>query len=206
MHSRSHRYRRRIYVTGALYFHGISSHITGTALKNLHLFESLCGEDFNKIVLTTTMWDNVDEKTGYDREIELRNSYWKAMVERGSSIRHFLLTRASAFEVLEPILVGVRNGKPLLLQREIEDLGLRLNQTRTGRALFLQLEELVGVHEEKLNRIRSELKEQLTPQELDLLTAEYRQISVQIQNSMNDAKRLNSTTPKQPGKLRQTFK
>ena len=77
------------------------------------------------------------------------------MVERGSSTRHFLLTRPSAFEVLEPIL-----GEALLHQREVEDLGLKLNQTRAGQT---QPEELVGAHEEKSNRIWSELKDPSLP-------------------------------------------
>ena len=186
--------------------------MAGIALKNWRLFESLCGEDFYKIVLTTTMWDHVDERTGYDRENVLKDLYWKAMVERGSSVRRFLLTRTSAFEVLEPILEGVRHEKPLLIQREIEDFGLRLYQTSAGRTFSKQLEELVLVNEEKLNRIRGDLKgPQIAPRELNLLMEEYQQVSVQIMNDlerlnhmkrMNDVKRMN---PLSKEELRRIF-
>ena len=180
--------------------------MAGTALKNLRLFESLCGEEFNKIVLTTTMWDEVDEKTGRYRENDLKNSYWEAMVERGSTIRRFLLTRPSAFEVLEPILREESKRKTLLLQREVEDYKLKLNETRAGQTLSLQLEELVGTHEEKLNRIRSELKDpSLTPTQLRLLMEDYQTISRQIQDTTDDAKRiktLTTSTRKPPTKFR----
>ncbi len=138
--------------------------MAGTALKNLHLFESICGEEFNNIVLTTTIWDEVEEHVGYYREWELKTPYWKAMVDRGSSMRRFLRTRQSTFEVLEPIIKGVRRRKALLLQREVEDLGLKLNQTSATQTLLKQLEELVGVREERLNKIRTELRDPCSPQ------------------------------------------
>jgi len=180
--------------------------MAGTALKNLQLFESLCGEEFNNIVLTTTMWDEVEEPVGYNRERELKNSYWKAMIDRGSSMRRFLRTRQSAFEVIEPIIEEVRRRKVLLLQREVEDLGLKLNQTSAGRRLFMQLEELVVVHEEKLNKIRTELKDPLTtPNEVNLLMQEYQKISLEMQRTTNERKRLKMLTLSTPAKLRLVF-
>ena len=180
--------------------------MAGTALKNLHLFESLCGKDFDNIVLTTTMWDEVEGYVGYDREKELRRSYWQPMVDRGSSVRRFLRTRQSALDVLEPIILKLNKRRVLLLQREVEDLGMRLNQTSAGQTLSMQLEGVVVIQEEKLNRIRSELKGPVTPQELNLLMADYQEISIQIQNTMNDAKRMKTlTTSRQPGKIKQMF-
>jgi len=173
--------------------------MAGTALKNLRLLESLCGEGFNKIVLTTTMWDEVEERTGHHRENDLKNSYWKDMVEHGASIKHFLFTRHSAFEVLEPILGEVNRMKPFLFQREVEDFGLKLNETSVGQTLLLQLEELVGAHEEKLNRIRSELRDpMLTTTQLGLLMEDYQTISRQIQNTTYDAKRIKTLTTSKP--------
>ncbi len=178
--------------------------MAGTALKNLQLFESLCGEEFNNIVLTTTMWDEVEEWVGYYRERELKNSYWKSMVDRGPSMRRFLRTRQSAFEVLEPIIEEARRRKTLLLQREVEDLGLRLNQTSAGQTLSMQLDELVGVHEEGLNRIRTELRDPLiSPNELNSLMEEYQKISREMQRATDDAKRVKTLRP--PTKLRQMF-
>ena len=79
--------------------------MAGTPLKNLREFEELCGKDaFQNIILTTTMWDLVDEETGEKRERELRTDYWGPMLDRGSTTSRFLRTRESAFAVIEPLL------------------------------------------------------------------------------------------------------
>ena len=56
--------------------------MAGTLLKNLQMFEELCGKDALKnVILTTTMWDEVDEETGLAREEQLKNIYWKPMID-----------------------------------------------------------------------------------------------------------------------------
>ena len=79
--------------------------------------------------------------------------------------------------------------------------------TRAQQTLLIQLEELVGAHEEKLNRIRRELKDPLlTPTQFRLLTEDYQTISRQIQDATDDAERIKTlTTWKPPKKLRQIF-
>ena len=70
------------------------------------MFEQICGE-FSTVVLTTTMWDEVEEMVGEQRERRLREASWKPLVDRGGSVRRFLGTRSSALEVLRPILSQV---------------------------------------------------------------------------------------------------
>ena len=53
--------------------------MAGTPLKNLRMFEKLCGEEFDSIILTTTMWNEVDDNLGNGREDELKTLYWKSM-------------------------------------------------------------------------------------------------------------------------------
>jgi hypothetical protein len=91
-------------LSGVLYFHDISiNRMGGTKLENLGRFEKLCGED-TKIVLTTTMWETlINWETGLKREKELKDDYWKSMIERGSSVKRFLRNRQSALDVLSPI-------------------------------------------------------------------------------------------------------
>ena len=79
--------------------------MTATPLKNLPMFEQLCGKKtFKNVILTTTMWDEVDEPMGATREEELKSIYWKAMIDRGSSIGRFEGTRDSAFRLIAPLL------------------------------------------------------------------------------------------------------
>jgi len=56
----------------------------GSLLKNFRRFEKLCGNDFNRIVLATTMWDEIDDAPVNESWI-----YRKDIVDCGSSIRRF---------------------------------------------------------------------------------------------------------------------
>jgi hypothetical protein len=53
--------------------------MAGTPLKNLRMFEKLCGKNaLRNIILITTMWDEVDEALGLQREKQLRTITGKA--------------------------------------------------------------------------------------------------------------------------------
>ena len=188
-------YRREIRLTGLLYFHRISDNrMAGTPLKNLRMFENLCGEDFKGIILTTTMWSDVDEELGVERERELKTDYWKSMIERGSSVRRFLYTRQSAFEILAPIWGEVDKRSALLLQIEMNDLQLQIRETSAGKTLYIELEELVARHHDILERIRRELREPMDdPDQLQLLMEEYQKVSVQLQRATEDMRRMKTS-------------
>ena len=166
--------------------------MAGTPLKNLRMFEKLCGEDFNGIVLTTTMWSEVDEELGEGRERELKDEYWKSMIERGSSVKRFLYTRQSALEMLTPILEEVDKRSALLLQTEMNEFHLQLKETSAGRMMYMELGELVARHEDILKRIRGELKDPLMndPDQIKDLMEEYQKASVQLQRATEDMRRM----------------
>jgi len=190
-------YRKQIRLTGLLYFHRISDvRVAGTSLKNLRLFEKLCGEHFNNIVFTTTMWDEVDESVGIDRELELRNDFWSPMIKRGASIQRFLNTQESAFEILLPVFnkVNERSARALLLQSEMNDRGLLLKETSAGKTLYMELGELVARHHEVLGEIRRDLKDPTAdPDQLRLLMEDYQRASMQLQRASQDMVKMKST-------------
>ena len=179
-------------MTGLLYFHRIfDNRMARTQLENLRVFEKLCGEDFRGIVLTTTMWDWVDEDEGKNREEQLRTEYWKAMIERGSCVRRFYQDQKSAFDVLAPIIDKVNSRSALLLQKEVHDLGLQLNQTTAGRTLYLEIGELVKLYQSCMDRIRAEREEQTLDEEgLEVLMKNYEKISKQLQRANEDMKKM----------------
>ena len=179
-------------MTGLLYFHRIvDNRMARTQLENLRVFEKLCGEDFRGIVLTTTMWDWVDKDEGEDREEQLRTNYWKAMIERGSSVQRFYQDQKSAFDVLAPIIDKVNSRGALLLQKEVHDLGLQLNQTTAGRTLYSEIGELVKLYQSCMDRIRAEREEQTLDEEgLEVLMKNYEKISKQLQRANEDMKKM----------------
>ena len=148
--------------------------MAGTPLKNLRMFEELCGKNsFKNVILTTTMWDDVDEVTGETREGELKSIYWKTMISRGSSTGRFQGQRDSAFRLIAPLLDEANNRNALLLQKELVDLDMRLNETHAGQKLRSEIKQLAKQQQELLNQIREELKRPNNTTLLQLLMNEY---------------------------------
>ncbi|KAH7140999.1 hypothetical protein EDB81DRAFT_761451 [Dactylonectria macrodidyma] len=89
----------------------MDSRMTGSALKNLHMFQALCGKktDMSHVVLATSMWDNLnsgeDHNVGVARETELRSSYWADMLDCGSQMFWHDNSRGSALPIIQREMV-----------------------------------------------------------------------------------------------------
>jgi len=197
------RYNRQIQLTGLLYFHRISDNrMAGTPEKNLRMFEKLCGEDFRTIVIVTTMWDEVEKDVGELRETQLKYGLAKPLIDRGSSIRRFYQDKKSAFDILAPIIDNVNKRGALLLQKEMNVLGLKLKQTTAGRTLYLELGELVARHEKITLMIRSELKNPtLDPEQLETLMNDYKITYTQLQRTNKDLEKMKISVGEQVQRL-----
>jgi len=197
------RYNRQIQLTGLLYFHRISDNcMRGSPLKNLRLFEKLCGDDFGRIVIVTTMWDEVEQEVGEARETQLKWENFKLLIDRGSSIRRFYQDKKSAFDILAPFIDEVYGRRALLLQKEMNDLGLKLNQTTAGRTLYSKLGELVARHEKIKLMIRSEMKNPtLDQEELETLMNDYKITYTQLQRANKDLEKMKISVGEQMQRL-----
>ena len=128
--------------------------MAGTPLKNLRMFEELCGKNaFQSVILTTTMWDKVDKEVGEERERELKTKYWQSMLERNSTTSRFLRTRESAFDLIEPLIEAANVRSSVLLQDELVDLRKTLPATAAGQELFSAMGQLVSQREDPLCQI-----------------------------------------------------
>ncbi|KAF7983557.1 hypothetical protein HWV62_21140 [Athelia sp. TMB] len=129
-------YQKHIHLTAILYLHRISDNrMAGSALRNMELFQRLCGDAaLPNVVLVTTMWDEVDEATGERREQELRDTFWASMIDSGSQIARFYHTPESAWKILGPYTGHFRPVK-LQIQMELVDKGMPLSKTAAGSFL-----------------------------------------------------------------------
>jgi len=154
------KYERKKLLNGLLYFHRITDNrMAGTPLKNLQMFEGLCGRNtFKNIILTTTMWDAVDKETGEDRERQLKNKYWRTMLECNSTTSRFLRTRESAFELIEPLIDAANERSSVLLQKELVDMRKTLPVTAAASKLFSTMGQHVSKLEDLLRRFRKEMR------------------------------------------------
>ena len=147
-------------LSGLLHFHRITDNRkVGSPLRNLAIFKDLCGKDsLNHIVLTTTLWNDIDEETGSAREAQLKEGYWRPMIARGSRMRRFSGTRQSAFQLLRPF-VGRANALRGVQLRVIlpaefpQDEATPMSRTKVAllQVAHKQQQEILRKIEEELN-------------------------------------------------------
>ncbi|KAJ8487226.1 hypothetical protein ONZ45_g14410 [Pleurotus djamor] len=181
-------YAQKAQLSGILYFHRISDNrMAGTPSKNRHMLEELCGKDaFGKLVLTTTMWDEVDEATGLQREKELEKNYWKTMINHGSRTVRYLNDEESAWEVVDYIVELKNKTFDMELQRELVDLGEQLPQTGAKRELYGKLRSLVARQQETLQRLRASMRKRDERDILDAIREEYEGLRKQTEATARD--------------------
>ncbi|KAI5990803.1 P-loop containing nucleoside triphosphate hydrolase protein, partial [Pisolithus marmoratus] len=160
-------YQTRPILSAILYFHRITDNrMAGTLLKNLCAFEKLCGKNaLSKVILVTTMWDEVEDNVGEERLKELRDAYWKLMLSRGSMTFECKDVRGSPMDLLRLIVqrkkeqvLDEEDEGAIQLQLEVSNMRLELQETAAGRELCSRLEELVQRRTETLREIREETR------------------------------------------------
>ena len=192
------RYQREIKLAGILYFHRITDNrVAGTPLKNLRMFEKLCGKHaLGNIILTTTMWDKIDQKMGEEREKELREEYWKSMIKQGSTTIRYGNTRNSAWEILDKVLQSGHNRHAVLLQKQMVELEMQLNETDAGRTLYTVLEALFKKRQDALDEIRAATGAQKDEIILEQMRGEYKELQRQLDITLDELQKMHISVGK----------
>ncbi|KAF9043922.1 P-loop containing nucleoside triphosphate hydrolase protein [Panaeolus papilionaceus] len=154
-------YERNILLSGILYLHRITDNrMAGTPLKNLHSFEKLVGrESLQKVILVSTMWDEIEEDLGSAREKDLKDNYWNYMISRGAGISRFKGDKQSAFELIQPLMDKANERHALRLQKEMVKLKKELPETSAGQELFSKLEFVLKERQDTALKFREAVKE-----------------------------------------------
>lgn len=124
-------YHKGATLSAILWFHRITDNrMVWLPLKNLRIFEKLCGKvALPKVVLVTTMWDEVDD-AGEERLRELKDSYWQTMMSKGSKTFEYKDTQESATQLIRSVVHWQQeitlNG--VQLEEEISDLELGMTK------------------------------------------------------------------------------
>jgi len=153
-------YKGNVNIATIIYLHRISDNrMTGSVLRNLRVFASLCGQKaMPNVVLATTMWGRVEEGTGVRREKQLQNEFWKDMLAEGCEIDRFENSYDSAWRIVDSF--SEKEKATVLLPREIVDDKLRLNETEAGIALNNELLRLIGEQKEAAQRLSEQASNQ----------------------------------------------
>lgn len=158
-------------LSGMIYLHRITDvRMTGSALRNLVMFQKLCGENaYSSVVLATTMWDLVKEATGEQREQELIESdeYWGYMRSKGSRIFRLAQTRKSCLEIIRYIL-SLDSTVVLELQDEIVNQGHQIEETKAGLQLNVDILRERKKYQAELQAMKEQMQETMALQNAEL--------------------------------------
>lgn len=143
-----------VQLNGIVFVHDISKErMEGTAMRNLVMFEKLCGsQGLPNVVMVTSKWDAVDPAVGWPRESELTSQYldprtgqyhdgfWKGMLDLGAGYERFDGTRQGARNIVHKIA----GYQPVTMQIQDELVNQRkpLIDTAAGLEVSRELIEL----------------------------------------------------------------
>lgn len=182
-----HWHREGWKLAGVIYLHRIiDPRIGGAALKNLHMFQAICGiENYHRVVLVTNMWDELgpseaEQQVGERREAELQRQpqFWGPMINEGSLCMRHKDSKESALEILESIC-ELGGAVDLQIVRQLVLRNLPLAETDAGK--YIQAELLTA-------KERSEREHSLLMQSLDEARGERDEEAVKdIQSDIQEA-------------------
>jgi hypothetical protein len=168
-------YSKKVRLAGIVYLHRITDpRMQGSALKNLHMFQKLCGDrGLSSVVLATTMWKGLEateegRRVGQQRSEDLRKpEFWGVMIQRGSRVVKHDGSPESAKSIVGSLIDGATKGgidgkgAVLDIQVQMVDENKTLDETAAGQ--FVQAEML-----EARRRFEADLAEYQASMEMAL--------------------------------------
>jgi hypothetical protein len=153
------------------------------------MFVSLCGQEaMPNVVIATTMWGEVRTENGERREKELKETFWKDLLDEGCRVERFEDTYESAWLIVDRLAMEDR--AKMRLTHEMVDRRLTLQQTEAGIILNDELKRLIVARKEASRRLRAQAKKQdnaLIVQELNVQQAK---IDEQITQTADELQKL----------------
>ncbi|EDR05787.1 uncharacterized protein LACBIDRAFT_302511 [Laccaria bicolor S238N-H82] len=125
-------YKQRIKLSGIIQLYSIAdARMRGTPLRNLKMFEELCGSDgLVNVILTTTFWSQVTPDVGSQREEQLKSEFWAEMIRHGCKVARFdSWSYETAWKIIDLLNVAAPRRRALKLQIEIVDEKKNLSKT-----------------------------------------------------------------------------
>jgi hypothetical protein len=194
-------YDKGIKLNGIVYLHRISDpRMGGSALKNLNMFQRLCGKpSLPNVILATTMWGEVQRQSGSiaageRREDQLKstNEFWGGMLRAGSHYRRHTGDRKSAEEIMS-VIINTRRKTTLDIQIEMVDKKLLLDETTAGRYLkqeYAALRHKYEVETEELQKSKELAIQDKDEEMFTILKEEQLKAAAEIAKAKTEDKKL----------------
>lgn len=147
-------YKEQRLLDGILYFHSIADRrMGGIAVRNLKLFQSLCGDDpLKSVVVVTNMWGLLPSpELGESRERELATDpdFFYPVIRQGAKIMRHTDSKESSHRILSALLAK-HGAEVLAIQTEMVDDNLRLDETTAAAVLTRDFDAMIQNLERKI--------------------------------------------------------
>lgn len=148
-----------------------------------------------RVILVSTMWDKVAQDIGTKREDELRERFWKALLDKGSDIdRLQRMDSTEAWRIVKGVIQKHEKREGVLLQEELVDLKKRLNETEAGKTLYSSLQALLADQKSHLQDLLTQMDTSgADPRVKQQLEKEYRRLDEQFQKTFQEIGKLKIT-------------
>ncbi|PWW78611.1 hypothetical protein C7212DRAFT_21302, partial [Tuber magnatum] len=151
----SETFRENRLLSGIIYLHNVTNvRMDGSSVKNLRMFQKLCGRGALKnVFLTTTQWSKVtDQAEGEIRERALckERNFWGLLIERGATLQRFHGTRESGLKLIDQLMP--KQPAALDIQDQIVTQKKTIVETDAGQCIN---EELIAQEEKYKKEIES---------------------------------------------------
>ncbi|KAF8972332.1 P-loop containing nucleoside triphosphate hydrolase protein [Flammula alnicola] len=158
----SYSYDQGTHLAGVIYMHRIlDNRIGGISARSFRMFRNLCGEaSLRSVIITTTMWDKIEESVGEEREQELasKDIFFKPAIEKGARLARYANTVESAQAIIRSIIQQSTPSITLQIQEELSS-GLDISETRAGKELAREIFEQMERHREEIRGLLAEIQE-----------------------------------------------
>jgi len=196
-------YQNKVRLAGIIYLHRITDpRMGGSALKNLHMFQRLCGDrGLSSVILATTMWTSLEStaaglEVGQKREEELRMpQFWGSMVDRGSKIVKYDGTKESAYSIISQ-LVDKGTQVVLDIQVQLVEENKKLDETSAGQFIQQELLDARKRFEKDLAEYQESMEAAIQEKDnamLEALKKEKEAAEAKEKARLNDWEKLNIT-------------
>ncbi|KAF9441303.1 hypothetical protein P691DRAFT_813197 [Macrolepiota fuliginosa MF-IS2] len=186
-------YADHVKLSGIVYLHRITDNrMGGSQCRNLRTFGELVGDNAMKnVILVSTMWEKVNPAIGKKREEELRERFWKLMVDKGSRTdRLEKNTMEEAWRIVEQVVTEREQREAILLQEEVVNLGRKLNETQAGRNLYNPFQKLLYEQRAFLKGLIEQMKKPGEDEVKRRLELEAVRIEESFRQTFDEAKKL----------------
>ena len=145
------------------------------------MLRCLCGKRAaERVVLVTTMWDQVNEQIGERRERELISRFWAGMIKHGAKTARFDNRHGQAAgQITEELLRWHHLHQAVLLQHEEVELGRHLRETLAAQALYSDLQNRSTAQRQRLESLWKLLKKTQDRKMYAELMQEYNRIGTE---------------------------